>query len=481
MIYRPLRGTVVPGRIRYQVVKEVDGNAVVRYVTVEQRISSEILDRGLTMHGLSIRGWFLIITLAWGGNSMAEPAEALQDKSNQSTPLQSQLSAVASSSNYLGDLNLDGIPCSIVDLVMSTLFSCIVDPGPWPPLDVQEQADEDCDGVVTIGDVFRPLGVLLGEEPLYSCPTANVSSVAPPSRIENATGSGNYVVEIRCPSLVGSDTAWVDVVLLSAPEVLTGFQFSIEYDPNRLEFLSGSLGDEFADWAPSPGWFSKDTISESGSSCLRIVGMHCVPGRQCVEEISMPDLPMGLARLKFHVRTPSEDFETPLNFAWDNCRDNGIAVGPESGVCGWWPYYLAISNNVYSASGDDITGAPGRYGGAGDDCLVGGSRSTPVRQIDFRSDVLSYYQRSCCVGRIGDANGSGEDMPTIGDISVMIDAKFITGTCEGTISCLTEADANQSGGVFPTCGDITIGDIAMLIDDVFITGEPPFVRNACLE
>jgi hypothetical protein len=91
---------------------------------------------------------------------------------------------------------------------------------------------------------------------------------------------------------------------------------------------------------------------------------------------------------------------------------------------------------------------------------------------------------TCCVGKIGDANGSGDDMPTIGDISVMIDAKFITGSCITTgpganIRCITEADANLSGGIGATCDDISIGDISMLIDDLFITGEPPFVRNNC--
>ena len=86
----------------------------------------------------------------------------------------------------------------------------------------------------------------------------------------------------------------------------------------------------------------------------------------------------------------------------------------------------------------------------------------------------------CCQGRVGDANGSGEDMPTIGDISVLIDAKFITGTCDGIIGCIAEADINQSGGASPNCEDLTIGDISMLIDDLFITGEPPFARSECL-
>jgi len=61
----------------------------------------------------------------------------------------------------------------------------------------------------------------------------------------------------------------------------------------------------------------------------------------------------------------------------------------------------------------------------------------------------------------------------------MIDAKFITGSCEGILGCLAEADINQSGGVNPTCDDITIGDIAILIDYLFITG-PSLGLPPCL-
>jgi hypothetical protein len=78
----------------------------------------------------------------------------------------------------------------------------------------------------------------------------------------------------------------------------------------------------------------------------------------------------------------------------------------------------------------------------------------------------------CCVGRVGDANGSGDNEPTIGDVSVMIDALFI-GNDWSVISCLTEADVNQSGGSDPQggpTGDITIGDVSYLIDYLFITG-----------
>jgi hypothetical protein len=68
---------------------------------------------------------------------------------------------------------------------------------------------------------------------------------------------------------------------------------------------------------------------------------------------------------------------------------------------------------------------------------------------------------------VGDANGSGDDIPTIGDISVIIDHLFLSGT---PLGCYSEADMNQSGGANPTSEDITIGDISTLIDYLFITG-----------
>jgi len=98
---------------------------------------------------------------------------------------------------------------------------------------------------------------------------------------------------------------------------------------------------------------------------------------------------------------------------------------------------------------------------------------------DTSRTFAAYIVASCCVGRVGDANGAGGDEPTIGDVSTMIDAKFITGSCDGIIGCLSEADINQSGGTDPTCDDITIGDISTLIDYLFITGQELGLPN-CL-
>jgi len=102
---------------------------------------------------------------------------------------------------------------------------------------------------------------------------------------------------------------------------------------------------------------------------------------------------------------------------------------------------------------------------------VGGYRH--YYTIDFggaAGDAVPHDCVSCCSGRVGDANSSGDDEPTIGDVSAMIDALFITGTCTGILDCLEEADVNQSAGSPAVCDDITIGDISILIDYLFISG-----------
>jgi len=76
--------------------------------------------------------------------------------------------------------------------------------------------------------------------------------------------------------------------------------------------------------------------------------------------------------------------------------------------------------------------------------------------------------QACCQGRTGDANNSGYDEPTIGDINALIVAIYVNASCDGVIACMTEADVNQSGGPNPTCEDVTIGDIARLIEYLYI-------------
>jgi hypothetical protein len=113
------------------------------------------------------------------------------------------------------------------------------------------------------------------------------------------------------------------------------------------------------------------------------------------------------------------------------------------------------------------------YDADGDNVLAGCDNCAAdanADQADADGDGLGDVCDNCCQFRVGDANGLGGDEPTIGDVSVMIDAKFITGTCEGILECYLEADVNLSGGLGANCDDITIGDISTLIDYLFITG-----------
>jgi hypothetical protein len=104
-------------------------------------------------------------------------------------------------------------------------------------------------------------------------------------------------------------------------------------------------------------------------------------------------------------------------------------------------------------------------------------RDGVVSDLDSKAEAGTLFMQShvlgCnygCCRYVGDANHSGQPQPTIGDISVIIDALFISGDCD-IIPCLAEADINRSGGCDVTCGDITIGDISVLIDCLFIHGD----------
>ena len=75
----------------------------------------------------------------------------------------------------------------------------------------------------------------------------------------------------------------------------------------------------------------------------------------------------------------------------------------------------------------------------------------------------------CCQGKVGNVVGSGDGPADIADVTAMIDYLYINFT---PIDCLSEADINQSGGIFPHSHNITIGDIALLIDHLFISLSP---------
>ncbi len=184
-------------------------------------------------------------------------------------------------------------------------------------------------------------------------------------------------------------------------------------------------------------------------------------------------------------------------YAWDGAGSDslgaaGIAFPPYAGIpIGLDEDVIAISTTIDPAS-DGLTicvdSSFCRHGAIWEWAPVAGAQEVvrPVWQgpycftvVDCSLHPESEACQMCCDNRVGDANGVGGDEPTIGDISTIVDAKFITGTCEGILECFTEADVNQSGGFDPDCDDITIGDISTLIDYLFITG-PSLLLPECL-
>jgi len=73
---------------------------------------------------------------------------------------------------------------------------------------------------------------------------------------------------------------------------------------------------------------------------------------------------------------------------------------------------------------------------------------------------------ACCTGAVGNVNGSDGEAANVGDIAALIDYLFMTG--EG-VACMHEADVNQSGGSNPLRKDITVADISYLIEHLFLT------------
>lgn len=137
-----------------------------------------------------------------------------------------------------------------------------------------------------------------------------------------------------------------------------------------------------------------------------------------------------------------------------------------------------ISWSVVSSSG--ATGASSstyRLGGTMGQPAVSSSSTTDLSLRPGFWQLFSAATGGCCSGQVGDANGAGGDVPTLGDVSALIDAVFITAACDGILGCLPEADANRSGGASPACGDVTLGDISVLIDFLFIHGPYDEISN----
>lgn len=73
----------------------------------------------------------------------------------------------------------------------------------------------------------------------------------------------------------------------------------------------------------------------------------------------------------------------------------------------------------------------------------------------------------CCQGNRGNTDGSIEDNPTLGDLTVMIDHLFIS---LDPIDCWEEANVDESQP--EGAGSVTLGDLTVMIDNLFISLAP---------
>jgi hypothetical protein len=164
---------------------------------------------------------------------------------------------------------------------------------------------------------------------------------------------------------------------------------------------------------------------------------------------------------------------------WDDIRDNPGFNGystvedqaifttylfdydlPAADTLYFWSVYTSVRNGNVAELEAQVSYARNWYKGTVLGCVVG-----------------------CCSGKLGDANGQGGDDPTIGDISLMIDALFLTASETPLVTlpaCMDEADVNLSalgtaGGNIPhwppVYEDITIGDVSALIDALYIRAD----------
>ena len=82
------------------------------------------------------------------------------------------------------------------------------------------------------------------------------------------------------------------------------------------------------------------------------------------------------------------------------------------------------------------------------------------------------FPATCCIGSVGNVDGSLDDAVSLGDLTVMIDHLFVS---FDDVPCPPEADVDLSGAPLAENDDITLGDLTVLIDHLFVSFEdlPP--------
>ena len=170
------------------------------------------------------------------------------------------------------------------------------------------------------------------------------------------------------------------------------------------------------------------------------------------------------------------DYQAWLDDISANPGFNGYTTAEDQAI---WSTYLYN----YNMAGDDTLYFWSVYSTVRNGTLEDLENQVAYARTWFETNVLPYSSAytcggTCCQGRVGDANGSGDDEPTIGDINALISAIYTDAIIDAISSCLLEADVNQSGGLNPIYpDDFTISDINLLIEYLYIKGPYDPVYN----
>ncbi len=287
--------------------------------------------------------------------------------------------------------------------------------------------------------------------------------------VEAGSRTFTWIYEKDGGELGGDDRAWLDQIVFPAlvPTLSVADNspdWTVGQPYNYVLLATDPLGP--VTWSDRDGDLAATGLTLTSSGLLwgippavgsiqftaKAEDLGGVPAEQLIDiqinplpEITTSSLPDGSQNDWYEQQLTATGGTPPLS--WDDQNDDLVGTGLSLSASGLLSGTPSISGALaFTAEATDLAGAT-------------------------TSSLLSLnIIGGCCEGMVGDANGLGGDTPTIGDISVLIDAKFITGTCDGIVNCFTEGDINQSGGSDPTCNDITIGDISVLIDHLFISG-----------